>query len=213
MAALPHGSPCSIAPSARCEVPDSARGLGVSTGVPVPQPARLPWLCVPDARWSSHSACPFQSSFPPLHLERGGIPLGVSLHAAGLRQGMPCAVLQPCSCQHEESVSQASGPGCTRGWSWPGCAAGKWLWLGTQTRLLPGLGAAIPNGSTRDHSAITVTGQTDSTWGKLIYSQLKQMRNRDKIKKTPSPLPLFPGSTSVLPSWLLYLPFLSGAGG
>lgn len=109
----------------------------------------------------------------PPRLERGGIPLGVSLHAAGLRQGMPCAVLQPCSCQHEGSVSQASGPGCTRGWSWPGCAAGKWLWLGTQTRLLPGLGAAIPNGSTRDRSAITVTGQTDSTWGKLIYSQLK----------------------------------------
>lgn len=44
----------------------------------------------------------------------------------------------------------ASSPACTRGWSCPSCAAGKWLWLGTQTWLLPGLGTAIPSGSTRD---------------------------------------------------------------
>lgn len=85
------------------------------------------------------------------------------------------AVCCPAALQLPARVKCEPGlePWLHKGWSSPSCAAGKWLWLGTQTRLLPGLGTAIPNGSTRDHLAVTVTGQTDSTWGKLIYSPLK----------------------------------------
>jgi len=56
----------------------------------------------------------------------------------------------------------------------------------------------------RDHSPVTITGKTDSAWGKinLIYYQSNQswkMRNKNKsYKHLPHNPPFFPGSASLL---------------
>lgn len=55
-----------------------------------------------------------------------------------------------------------------------------------------------------DHLAITIKGKTDLPSGKLIYYplELDGEKQRQKLKHFLS-TPFFPGSTSVLLSWLL----------
>lgn len=75
-------------PLARCEVSDSANGLGGSIGFLLPWLGRLPRLRSPAARWGLRCARLVQGSLAQCRQEMGKILLGGSLRPVGPGPGM-----------------------------------------------------------------------------------------------------------------------------